>query len=657
MIFVQGRCPITHLPVTQRPEWADVFFGGNYRVSYWLIGDHILLTRAHGGPDAKGMTRAIAFNRAIEDHYFSNGRPYIRIEDWSDLKGADQKARELYLNFILNNPRIRALVYFNLLTPLKVAIKIASKFKRLPFPVEIAEDYHGAIKKAKGIWAHLAPVEETADEGREKTAEDHTGPVMPETADLDQAWEFRKDDYHLKYTLFDGNILHGLSSGIYKVDYIEPTRLLTEKAVLHIKSSGTAYYFILNLKGMGGVSQRTRKNYAMSLIRFYRQYPFEKIIFYGVNTLLKTAINLAGPFVPFNVRITDSLDQALELVKRDKEKKSSPTTQTDTIKKPARSGQTQKYVYDILQYLDQIEWGEENEQERARADLTHPFHRVFETLDLLRWEYNDLLRERTLVEEDLRKSKEESEKANRAKSEFLANMSHELRTPLNHIIGFSELLSDQHFGPLNSTQSEYLNDILHSSRHLLSLINDILDLSKVEAGKMALELSSVPLRPLLDHSLVMIKEKALKHRILIETVYGDLPETVRIDERKTKQIIFNLLSNAVKFTPDGGKITLSAFPMGGRENLYASPGGNDEEGQGFIQIGIQDTGIGITDADLEKIFKPFEQADTSSRRRYHGTGLGLSLTRSLVELQGGTIWAESPGLGKGSTFCFIIPRN
>jgi signal transduction histidine kinase len=267
--------------------------------------------------------------------------------------------------------------------------------------------------------------------------------------------------------------------------------------------------------------------------------------------------------------------------------------------------------------------------------------------------------------------KEAAEAANRAKSEFLANMSHELRTPLNHIIGFTELILDKHYGDLTDNQEEYLNDVHQSSKHLLSLINDILDLSKVEAGKIELEITDVDLRSILKNSLVMIKEKTLKHGIKLMTNLDSIPERIRADERKLKQIIYNLLSNAVKFTPDGGEIRLIAKTA----DCYVRPAlrwedpkylqiiehnaatihGDGEMQKKCIVIKVVDTGIGIKTTDKKRIFKPFVQADGSASRKFQGTGLGLSLTKKLVELHGGKIWAESSGEDKGSTFTFVVP--
>jgi hemerythrin-like metal-binding protein/PAS domain S-box-containing protein len=241
------------------------------------------------------------------------------------------------------------------------------------------------------------------------------------------------------------------------------------------------------------------------------------------------------------------------------------------------------------------------------------------------------------AEKELERSKEAAEAASRAKSDFLANMSHELRTPLNAIIGFSEILQDLTFGPLNPKQSRYVDNVLTSGRHLLNLINDILDLSKVEAGKMKLEAAPLRVKAALEDALVLVKEKALKHSLdLILDAPDDL--TITADERKFKQIMFNLLSNAAKFTPDGGRITVAA-----------------ERCAGNVQISVTDTGIGIKPEDQSSLFREFQQIDSSLARKHEGTGLGLALSRKFAELHGGRIWVESPGAGKGSTFRFVMP--
>jgi signal transduction histidine kinase len=230
------------------------------------------------------------------------------------------------------------------------------------------------------------------------------------------------------------------------------------------------------------------------------------------------------------------------------------------------------------------------------------------------------------------------------------------------------MIVDKQFGPLSETQEEYLNDVLESSRHLLGLINDILDLAKVEAGKMTLELEKVPLRTLLEGSLVMVQERALKQRIHLSTELGRLPDWVEVDGRKLKQVMFNLLSNAVKFTPEGGRVTVKAGPVafpgekpgenGPRPLPSPKPdnGGQEEPGEALL-ISVEDTGIGIRKEDLERIFKPFEQVASPLNRRQNGTGLGLPLSRRMIELHGGRIWAESEGPDKGSAFRFVIPQN
>ena len=231
------------------------------------------------------------------------------------------------------------------------------------------------------------------------------------------------------------------------------------------------------------------------------------------------------------------------------------------------------------------------------------------------------------------------EAANRHKSEFLANMSHELSTPLNAIIGFSEVLGERMFGELNEKQAEYTDDILSSGRHLLSLINEILDLSKVEAGRMELEVATFDLPLAIDNARTFVRERATKHGINLDVTVDERLGDFVGDERKIKQILLNLLSNAVKFTPEGGRIGINA-----------------RQTDGSVEISVSDTGIGISPEDQAKIFEEFRQVGGDYAHKREGTGFGLTLAKKFVELHGGKIWVESE-VGKGSTFRFSLPER
>jgi GAF domain-containing protein len=240
---------------------------------------------------------------------------------------------------------------------------------------------------------------------------------------------------------------------------------------------------------------------------------------------------------------------------------------------------------------------------------------------------------------EIEEKSREIEAANRHKSEFLANMSHELRTPLNAIIGFSEVLGERMFGELNEKQAEYTEDILSSGRHLLSLINEILDLSKVEAGRMELEVATFDLPLAIDNARTFVRERAVKHGINLDVTIDERLGDFVGDERKIKQILLNLLSNAVKFTPEGGRIGINA-----------------RQSDGSVEISVSDTGIGISPEDQTKIFEEFRQVGSDYAHKTEGTGLGLTLAKKFVELHGGKIWVESE-VGKGSTFSFTLPER
>jgi two-component system CheB/CheR fusion protein len=240
--------------------------------------------------------------------------------------------------------------------------------------------------------------------------------------------------------------------------------------------------------------------------------------------------------------------------------------------------------------------------------------------------------------EELKALAAELKRTARVKSEFLANMSHELRTPLNSINGFSEVLFDETFGPLNEKQKQYVNNVLTSGKHLLLLINQILDMAKVEAGKMKLALSNLPMKRLLNEISLLVADMVSKKNVeMVLEIANDMPN-IEADELKVKEILYNLLSNAVKFTPDGGKIGMRAKRV------------NSE-----IEVVVWDTGVGIAAENMGKIFEGFFRVDTPYSRVTEGTGLGLPLSKKLVELHGGKFFVESDGLGKGTSVRFTLP--
>jgi signal transduction histidine kinase len=242
------------------------------------------------------------------------------------------------------------------------------------------------------------------------------------------------------------------------------------------------------------------------------------------------------------------------------------------------------------------------------------------------------------MNDELRRVYSALEAASQHKSEFLANMSHELRTPLNAIIGFSQVLRDEMIGSVNEKQAEYLDDIISSGEHLLSLINDVLDLSKVEAGQVELQMHPFSLREALERGVVMVRERATEDGVRVAFAVDPEVDVVDGDERRIKQVIFNLLSNAVKFTPAGGEVDVSATRANGE-----------------VRISVADTGPGVAPEDRDRIFEEFQQSETGVGQR-EGTGLGLALSKRFVELHGGRIWLESE-LGRGSTFTFALPAR
>jgi len=342
-----------------------------------------------------------------------------------------------------------------------------------------------------------------------------------------------------------------------------------------------------------------------------------------------------------------------------------PGTDVDDIKELCETANNLVASFqETRDFITSLSRGNLEKEPPARNLLISPFKQLHANLKHLTWQtrqvakgnlgqhvdflgefadsFNSMigsLKEKRRAVETAEKLRVEADAANRAKSEFLANMTHELRTPLNAVIGLSDLLR-QSPEELDREQLEYVGMISDAGYHLLALVENILEMAEVEAGRMELEISAVSIRKLLENSMLMITDKALNRGLTLDLSIKDELENLEIqaDEVKLQQTMFNLLSNATKFTPGGGAIKVEARKEG-------------EE----VTVSVSDTGIGLKPEDRQRIFETFHQLDSSYTRKYSGTGLGLALSRRLVEMHGGRIWAESEGEGKGSTMTFVIP--
>lgn len=283
---------------------------------------------------------------------------------------------------------------------------------------------------------------------------------------------------------------------------------------------------------------------------------------------------------------------------------------------------------------------------RVFADLFYLNRRLRQQADDLRRSSKEISRKNIALEQ-----------ASRMKSEFLATMSHELRTPLNAIIGFADAMQNGLAGDMSPQQREYLGDILGSGEHLLSLINDILDLSKIEAGKFELRMEELDIVPLLESSLTVIKDRAVRRNVDVQ-LRTDLTGSMWTDRRHLRQIIYNLLSNAEKFTPDGGRVVLTArqvpYSVPAQTRCVVSLDAQPEAAAYYLEIAVTDTGIGIGETEIERLFQPFVQLDSSLSRQYEGTGLGLALVKHLVQLHHGCLAVDSQA-GAGSRFTVWLP--
>jgi len=707
--FVNG------LQICRKPEWTDVSVGPDYRASISVIGSNIIVSQPCGYINLAGVKKSLNLIDEVIFEITPADQGYILIEDFSRLRGVAFDARRYFIKNMRQRKRLVGLIFCSTSSLFKLSVKLGKRLYKDEREIRLAKDYPQAVISALEILSKnniesQDPAANTADrtDSGQRLTPAHT--IV-----RDEGWCLNLAGFATKMEIINQTVLHSISSGLLKTIHIEPVAELRNIVKDSLKSQSRIEYIVANVTNLKGGDRKARKRYMDSLREWNQDHPLEMYIIYGANRFMQAASNLARPFLPFKIRIADDLDDSLNIISKYEIRKKGRSTESIPAKKRdnvSAGDEIHQYVNELQQFIGIIDWEIDGIGDLGPADSSHPFFSVFESIALIKGELDELINERKKAEDALHLANDnleirvkertaELEKANKAlraeiierkkieaelknakllaesvdkaKSEFVGNMSHELRTPLNHIIGFTELILDKNFGDLSHTQEEYLNDVYQSSKHLMSLINDMLDLSKIEARKLKLEVSDVNIRMLVKNSLKMVKEKANQHGLKLSLSMDVTLDTLKADEHKLKQVIYNLLSNAVKFSPDCAKVTISVRSV----DRFVRSGRRRDDGQNYqiildsmqtngpdtsnltkcVEFAVSDSGIGISPEDLERIFNRFEQADGSIGKKYEGTGLGLYLCKNIVELHGGCIWAESKGPGKGSSFRFIIPTQ
>jgi len=402
-------CPVTGLPITRRPEWTDVSFGKDYKLTVSILGDSIVLNQPSGYVTLHDVENTLRLSSKVVTEIITGGRPYVHISDYSNLRGASLEARKYYIDNMKKRERLLGLIFCGTSSMFRMSIKLGKRLNIVKFNVQIVNNYSEAVKLALKM---LSTVKTQPDDSIAHFTSQKSG-VFPKEAVSHEIitnadWFLKLNDFSARFEVINGNILHAITSGSLKEEHIAPLFRMQEKVMNSMAPSDGSYYFVGGVTEVKG-SRKARKLYFDYIMQWYEKHPFQMYIFYGTNRFLRAAINMARPFVPFNTRMVKDLDSTFKLIAEENSKSMKPSplpTAKGTAKKPLASDQTQQYVDELLHYLGSINWETDGFDDSSEIDPSHPFSPVFDAIALVKNDLDDLFQDRIRAEEALRKSEE-----------------------------------------------------------------------------------------------------------------------------------------------------------------------------------------------------------------------------------------------------------
>ena len=622
------ECSLSGLPLYGRPEWTDMDCGGKCLLTVHLLGRHILLCEPWGKANGGEFERAAAIIDEIASEAFGDA-PCVQIENFSRLSGVKPNAYNGYIGLLAKRKNLLSVVFYGLPLSLRMRLYLAGMAKEVQFDRLAVKNYQEAVDRA------LSSLEK-ANAGRRRSA----APKI-----VGKKWVLELENYNLRFETIGRDTIFSRSKGYVRESFFPAIVSLRKKVARYLAERGEFKYFVVDMDGLHGLDISVRKMYAESFREFYNEYPF-KMLFYLENTkFIKTGAKLVSHKMPFPVRPVSSLDEALQMIEKDKDGASqirifSETTHGNT----GLLNMLARYKDDILKFLGDIDWEKAGMPRPSLVEASHPMGDIFDAVRFIKRELDFLAEEKKRREKELL---EEIEKLKATRKEILSNMSHELLTPLHAILNYSRYGIDKIEDAPRERLLAYFAGINKSASDLYRLIDDLVEISGLESGETKFNIGENDLWNIVDKVVPEFFPKAREKSIRLEVEPPGAPKIAFCDRQGIENVMRQLFENAFQFTPRNGKIS-----------VYFDEERNEPD-DGVVKatrVYVADNGPGVPEAERERIFEKFAQS-SETKNGAGGKGLGLAICKNIVDAHRGQIRVESRQDGHGSVFVVSLPAK